>query len=179
VKLSQKQFEAMVIEQTDLLYRMATRLSRDPQKAEDLVQETFLRALRGRDNFTLADYGVRPWLLRIMRNLHISRGEREARQPASADAESLENGRITDAELPIDPASFEAMDEDLVAAVNDLSEEYRTVLLLWAIEDFSYKEIADAVDIPLGTVMSRLHRARQQLASRLRNLARQTGPNRE
>jgi len=73
--------------------------------------------------------------------------------------------------LPLDPRSFDGMDERLVRAVEGLSEEYRTVLLLWAIEEFSYKEIADSLDIPIGTVMSRLHRARQRLSEQLHDFA--------
>ena len=83
------------------------------------------------------------------------------------------------ARLTIDPASFQAMDQQLVRAIEELPQEYQTVLLLWALEDFSYKEIADAIEAPIGTVMSRLHRARARLSARLADFARNEGIIRE
>ncbi len=114
-----------------------------------------------------------PWLLRIMHNLHVSRGERENRQPAALDQEQLESSASTTAEsVPWDLASVDGMDEHLVRAINrGCATEYQVVLTLWAIEEMSYKEIADAVGIPIGTVMSRLHRARQKLSEQLRPFA--------
>lgn len=181
MKPGREEFEALALQQLDLLYRVARKLTRDPGKAEDLVQETYLRAIRGRSGFDLQEFGIRPWLLRIMHNLYVSRGEREARQPLAVEEqhlESAESGRAG-AELPIDPASFEAMDEQLVAALDRLPKEYQTVMLLWAVEEFSYKEIASALDVPIGTVMSRLHRARQRLAEDLRGYAANEGIIRE
>src|SRR6185437_6355076 len=90
LKPTSEQFEALALEQLDMLYRVARRLTRDAAAAEDLVQETYLRALRGRDSFDLKAHGIRPWLLRIMHNLHVSRGERESRQPAALDQEQLQ-----------------------------------------------------------------------------------------
>ena len=81
--------------------------------------------------------------------------------------------------LPIDPAGFQAMDEQLVKALEQLPEDYRTVMLLWAVEDLSYKEIAITLDVPIGTVMSRLHRARQRLSKELRPFALKQGIIRE
>jgi RNA polymerase sigma-70 factor (ECF subfamily) len=174
MSLSRQQFEQLALQQLDPLYRMARRLTRDPNRADDLVQETFARALRSRDNFKLQEFGIKPWLLRIMYNLHLNRAGREKRQPASASDESLEQSPQNDnAPLPIDPASFQAMDEHLVHALDDLPEDYRTVMLLWAVEELSYKEIADTLEIPVGTVMSRLFRARQRLAAQLKDYATQ------
>ncbi len=90
MKLAAAEFERLALEQLDLLYRIARRLTRDPNRAEDLVQETFVRALAGRDGFDLQVYGIRPWLLRIMHNLHLNRSQREKRQPAAMDDEHLE-----------------------------------------------------------------------------------------
>src|SRR5688572_29008884 len=73
------QFEKLALEQMDTLYRVARRLARDPERANDLVQETYLRAFRAKDSFQLKEYGIRPWLLRIMHNLHFSRSDRERR----------------------------------------------------------------------------------------------------
>jgi len=183
LKPTPEQFEKLALEQLDLLYRMARRLTRDPSSAEDLVQETYVRALRARDSFDLQSHGIRPWLLRIMHNLHISRAEREGRQPTAVEDDKLESAGPASAAgaspPPYDPASFEAMDQNLVRAIQSLSSEYQVVLMLWAVEEFSYKEIAEAVDIPIGTVMSRLHRARQRLSEQLRDHALREGIIRE
>jgi RNA polymerase sigma-70 factor (ECF subfamily) len=181
MKLSSGEFDRLALEQLDTLYRVARRLTRDPAAAEDLVQETYLRALRGRDGFDLQSFGIRPWLLRVLHNLHFSRTGRERRQPAAIDDERLDgvarptDGAVAWANGRLDASSYEAMDERLVAALNDLPEEYGTVMLLWAVEDFSYKEIAESLDIPIGTVMSRLHRARQRMNAQLQGLAADEG----
>jgi RNA polymerase sigma-70 factor (ECF subfamily) len=185
VKPTPQQFEQLALEQLDLLYRVARRLTRDPARAEDLVQETFVRALRGRDSFDLQAHGIRPWLLRIMHNVHVSRAEREGRQPAAIEDEQLEAAGAggpaggASGQPPYELASFDAMDQNLVRAIQSLASEYQVVLLLWAVEELSYKEIADAVGIPIGTVMSRLHRARQRLSDQLRGYALREGIIRE
>ncbi len=172
MKIALAEFERLALEQIDLLYRVARRLAEDPLLAEDLVQETYVRALRAKESFDLKGYGIRPWLIRILHNLHITHRKREGRQAVALSDEQLEAVESSgDDALPIDWHSFEAMDERLVQALDDLPEEYRTVLVLWAVEDMPYQEIADALDIPIGTVMSRLHRARRRLAERLRGLA--------
>jgi RNA polymerase sigma-70 factor (ECF subfamily) len=180
MKLSRKEFERLALEQLDMLYRVARRLAHDVSGAEDLVQETFLRAIRGWETFHLNEYGLRPWLIRIMHNLHISRSQREQRQPLGIDPEHLDALVATRAaESVVDGFSFEAMDEQLARAVRQLPAEYQMVLLLWAIEELSYQEIADALEIPIGTVMSRLHRARQRLSEQLREHAIRQGVIRE
>lgn len=172
MSLSREQFEALALEHLDTLYRMACRLTRNPAAAEDLVQETYLRAIRSREGFQLEQFGIRPWLLRILYNLHFSRSAREKKQPRAIDDELLQaTPTAATGESPINPASYDAMDEQIVHALDALPAEYRTVLLLWAVEEFSYKEIADALDIPIGTVMSRLHRARQKLSDVLKDYA--------
>ena len=168
------------MEQLDLLYRVARRLSRDPSSAEDLVQETYVRALRARDTFELQSHGIRPWLLRIMHNLHVSRAEREGRQPTAVDGEQLDASAGSHPPAPPwDRGSLEGMDQQLVRAIDSLASEYQVVLMLWAVEELSYKEIAHACDIPIGTVMSRLHRARQKLSEQLRAFAVREGIIRE
>jgi RNA polymerase sigma-70 factor (ECF subfamily) len=183
MKLSREEFERLALEHLDMLYRIARRLcGGDSSAAEDLVQETYLRALRAHEGFDLNEqYGIKPWLLRIMHNLHYSRSGREKRQPSAIDDEQLAavpegaaGGKgISPADLPLSAGSFEAMDERLVKAINDLPAEYQTAMLLWAVDELSYKEIADALDVPIGTVMSRLHRAKQRLAEQLRDFAKQ------
>jgi DNA-directed RNA polymerase specialized sigma24 family protein len=104
--------------------------------------------------------------VRILQNLHFSRGARESREPAALEDAQLELASATDA-APWNGDGFDGMDERLVRALDELPGDYKTVLLLWSLDELSYKEIADACDIPIGTVMSRLHRARQRLAERL------------
>jgi RNA polymerase sigma-70 factor, ECF subfamily len=176
------QFEQLALAQMDTLYRVARRLTRDPERAADLVQETYLRALRARDSFELKEYGIRPWLLRIMHNLHFSRSERERRQPVAMEDGSLESADLDalpeqpGVPLPID---LENLDDQLVRALDGLAVDYQIVLLMWAVDDLTYKEIAHTLDIPIGTVMSRLHRARQKLGEQLRDYALREGVIRE
>ena len=175
MKIARDEFDKLALEHLDMLYRIARRLTRDGVRAEDLVQETYLRAVRARDDFDLQQYGIRPWLVRIMHNLHFSRSQREKRQPVSVDDVQLDGTSAAgsgEGVSLLNPASFEGMDEQLVHAIEELPDEYQTVLVLWAIEEFSYKEIAEAVDVPIGTVMSRLHRARQRLAEKLQDFAK-------
>jgi RNA polymerase sigma-70 factor (ECF subfamily) len=201
MKPSSEQFEKLALDQLDTLYRVANRLTRDPERAGDLVQETYLRAFRSREGFDLKEHGMRPWLLRILRNLHLSRVDREKRQPVPVDGDVLDSLNtaattspeaddesiatpLTEPELAeggwaalrLNP---EELDERLKKALEELQEEYQMVLLLWAVEDLSYKEIAQVLDVPIGTVMSRLHRARQKLASQLRTYALEEGVIRE
>jgi RNA polymerase sigma-70 factor (ECF subfamily) len=176
--LADEQFEKLALEQMDTLYRVAKRLTRNPDSASDLVQETFVRALRARDSFELKEYGIRPWLLRIMHNLHYSRSTRESRQPVKVDDEALEateNANTPDAEATLAPLNFDDLDERLAKALETLPVDYQIVLLMWAVDDLSYKEIGKTLDIPIGTVMSRLHRARQKLAQQLRDYALEEG----
>ncbi len=167
-------FERLALDQMDTLHRVARRLTRDPERANDLVQETFLRAFRAREGFQLKEYGIRPWLLRIMQNLHFSRSGRERRQPTAMEDAALEAADLDalpetpGVPLPID---IEQLDDELVRALETLPVDYQIVLLMWAVDDLSYKQIAHTLDIPIGTVMSRLHRARQKLGGQLRDFA--------
>ena len=169
------EFEKLLLGEVDALYRLARRLTRHADRAEDLVQETVARALRGRDSFQQQGYGIKPWLLRIMYHLHLNRAGREKRQPVATEDAALEAHGVAaagpGATLPIPSSDFQAMDEQLVQALDALPAEGRAVMLLWAVEGLSYKEIAAALGVPIGTVMSRLHRARRRLADELRPYA--------
>jgi RNA polymerase sigma-70 factor, ECF subfamily len=174
MKPTAQEFERLALEQMDMLYRVAFRLARNADRASDLVQETYLRAFRSRDSFDLQAVGIRPWLIRILHNLHITRSERDRRHPVATENEVLEAAQApAKASVEFSSAQFEHMDERLVRALNQLPEEYQLVMLLWAVEELSYKEIADAVNVPIGTVMSRLHRARQRLTEDLQTLAKE------
>jgi RNA polymerase sigma-70 factor (ECF subfamily) len=176
--LDSTEFERLALEQLDMLYRIARRLTRSPERAEDLVQETYLRALRAKDGFKLESFGIRPWLVRIMQNLHFSRGARESREPAALEDVQLELASATNP-APWSGDGFDGMDERLVHALDDLPDEYKTVLLLWSLDELSYKEIAEACEIPIGTVMSRLYRARARLAEKLVDYRTEDRPIRE
>jgi RNA polymerase sigma-70 factor, ECF subfamily len=179
--LPRKQFENLALGELDSLYRMARRLTHEPSRAEDLVQETFARALASCDGFDLFGFGVKPWLMRILYNLHLNRIARDKRHPASFADSALQSDDNSSQEnrLPLNPTSFEAMNQEVVRALDHLPSDYRTIMLLWAVEELSYKEISSILEIPMGTVMSRLYRARCKLATELRTFASREGLIRE
>jgi RNA polymerase sigma-70 factor, ECF subfamily len=159
MRLTREQFEALALAQIDTITRLARARARTSVEAEDLVQETYLRAIRSWQSFELREHGIRPWLAHILTNVQINRSIREARQPKSTRDEALD--QVPEVDSPAQ-AEWEA-NEDLRAAMRRLPAESRLILTLWAVEQFSYKEMAQTLDIPIGTVMSRLFRARQQL----------------
>jgi len=175
-------FERVAMPHLDAVYRVARRLADNEAEAEDLVQEAFLRAFRAFDRFELRTYGAKPWLLRILHNTYYTRRQRANREPTLLDDVDFDcfTGELEPELLERWPdvlPDWDAFDGELKNAVAQLPAEYRTVLLLWAFEDLSYKEIATVCNCKIGTVMSRLYRARQILSQRLaayvaeRNLA--------
>jgi RNA polymerase sigma factor (sigma-70 family) len=158
-------FEALALPHLDAAYRFARWLGRSEADAEDLVQEAFLRAFRGFANLRGTD--VKGWLLTIVRNCHataLSQERRRATVPLPDEHEEQIAAEL-DAAAP-DPASASlAADERrmLDRVIAALPEEHRQVLLLREVEDMSYREIADVIAVPIGTVMSRLARARLAL----------------
>jgi RNA polymerase sigma-70 factor (ECF subfamily) len=166
--LSADEFGRQALEQLDALARVAGSLTSNRAEADDLVQETYLRALRAREQFEPREHGIRPWLLRIMHNTHITRVTRAKRQPVATDPGDLEmrNG-YAGAFPPIPPE----LDNTVRITLAELAPELRSALTLWAVEELSYKEMAEVLDVPVGTVMSRLYRARHALAGKLRERA--------
>ena len=169
---ARERFEAVALPHLDAVYRMARRLAGNEAEAEDLVQDTFLRALRAFGTFELRGYGAKPWLLKILYNAFCSRRTRQAREPALLDDKDFDQfgGEATSgdaAERDLGEIDWEQVDDEIKAAVDALRPEYRAVLLLWAVENLSYKEIAEVCDCAVGTVMSRLYRARQQAGGHL------------
>ncbi|MFQ5493804.1 MAG: RNA polymerase sigma factor [Phycisphaerae bacterium] len=168
-------FQELMLPHVDALFRVALSLTGSQTEAEDLVQETFARALAGFAGFELRRFGPRPWLLQIMYNFHYTQSRRREKAPTLLDdadfdhfADELEAGEP----LSADHVDWECFDEELKGAVEELGREYRTVLLLWALEGLSYREIAEVCQCPLGTVMSRLYRARKVLTQKLRDYVR-------
>ena len=171
-----KRFEDLALPQLDAVYRMARRLTPDANEAEDLVQEAYLRAYRAFPKFELRDYGIKPWLFRIVHNVFYTAKGKQRRQPSLLDDVDFDHFADELSESPEEPLTadrlnWEEFDEELKAAVQELPVDYRSVLLLWAIEELSYKEIAQVCGCPVGTVMSRLYRARQLLGKALQGYA--------
>ena len=180
--MQRAEFEQLALEHLDAVYRLSLRLTRNAERAEDLVQDTYARAMRPKtiEQFDPASArpgatpseGMRAWLFTICHNLFYSQVKRQAKSPASVGDFYTEAAA---GPLPDDPppawnrASFdwEHVDERLRDAVGELREEYREVLLMWGVDGLKYREIGEILGIPIGTVMSRLHRARKTLADRL------------
>jgi RNA polymerase sigma-70 factor (ECF subfamily) len=175
--LTADEFEQMTAELSRPLMSAALRLTRRRADAEDLVQETIFRAFRSLPSF---EKGTRfkAWMFRILKNCFINRGKHEAGAPVAVDfterdAEAAP-GIVPDlldlAEL--DGIADRHFDEQVKRAVENLPETFRLPLVLFALGGLSYQEIADALDVPIGTVMSRLHRARTQLKVELLDYAK-------
>jgi RNA polymerase sigma-70 factor (ECF subfamily) len=173
------EFAAQAIEHLDTLYRGALRLTRDPDQAQDLVQDTYARALRYQASFKPGT-NLRAWLFAIMRNLFWDRFKGAPGHEVSLDQQSEEDfglyERLQDdsAHPDLDVLDKIAADE-VVASVDELPPAYREVVMLVDVEGFAYKEAADILGVPIGTVMSRLHRARRQLQRRLYDYAVESG----
>ena len=162
------------------LYSAALRMTRNPADAEDLVSETYLRAYRSYDGFE-AGTNLKAWMYRILTNAYISDYRRRQSRPVETDLGDMDHlylyrrlsadassraGRSVEDELP---GLF--ADHDVKQAVEDLPDHYRLAVLLADVEGFSYAEIAEILDVPVGTVMSRLHRGRRQLHKKLYDFA--------
>ena len=174
-------FEEIALPHLDSVYRLARSLAGTEAEAEDLLQETFIRAYRAFPGFELRDYGARPWLFRILYNAFYTLKGRQRRQPtllSEVDFDQFADGsgereNWDPTASALGALDWEQIDEELKSALQRLQPEYRAVLLLWSLEGLSYKEIAEVCDCALGTVMSRLFRARRILAKALVDYARE------
>jgi RNA polymerase sigma-70 factor (ECF subfamily) len=180
----QATFEDDVMEFVPQLYSAALRMTRNPADAEDVVQEALLKAYRGYHTFT-AGTNLKAWLYRILTNTYINRYRKQSRRPSEVDLGELEDlylyrrlgaegsgGAERSAE---EQALDRFVDDDIKAAVEDLPDNFRMPVLLADVEGFSYKEIAEIMDVPIGTVMSRLHRGRKALQRALWRFAEERG----
>jgi RNA polymerase sigma-70 factor (ECF subfamily) len=164
------------------LYSTAVRLTGNRTDAEDLVQETYLRAYRSYESFQEGT-NLRAWLFRILTNAHINRYRARKRRPDETDLDDIEDlylyRRLQGATRFGQSAEDQLMDlfseAEVVDAVESLPDAYRMAVLLADVEGFSYKEIAEILDIPVGTVMSRLHRGRKALQKELYEFAEARG----
>jgi RNA polymerase sigma-70 factor, ECF subfamily len=166
-------FEEEALDLADQVYRVARRLVGSREEAEDLVQETYARAFRSWQSYTPGT-NLRAWLLRILTNLNIDRGRRVQRAPEQTP---LEEGDYYLANRLADQAGEEALEQErvverlsqdsIVDALSSLPHDFRDVVVLVDLGEFSYADAAQILDIPMGTVMSRLHRGRRLLKQRL------------
>src|SRR6476646_8962152 len=168
----------------DALYSAALRMTRNASDAEDLVQETYLRAYRGFGGFQ-AGTNLKAWLYKILTNTYINIYRAKKRRPDMETLDDVEDFYLyrriggleaVDADRSPEAEVLDAIPETAVTeAVEALPEQFRMAVLLADVEGFSYKEIADIMDVPIGTVMSRLHRGRKQLQKRLWEFGRERG----
>lgn len=178
------EFEEIALPHLQALFNLAVNLTRNRKDAEDLVQETYLRAFRFFHTYQQGTH-VKAWLFRILRNTFINRYRAAKVRPEEVDFAKLEisyemavDREFLDKHQPPSPEKVvmdSVLDEEIQQAMGALPEEYRTVVVMALLEEMSYKEIAAALSIPLGTVMSRLHRGRKRLQAALLEFARRKG----
>jgi RNA polymerase sigma-70 factor, ECF subfamily len=165
-------FEEEALELSDTVYRVARRLVGTREEAEDLVQETYARAFRSWRSFAPGT-NLRAWLLRILTNLNIDRGRRDQRTP---DLQPLEEGdyylynrleQASDGNVDEERVVERLSQDDIVTALSAVPHDFRDAIVLVDIGDFTYQDAAQILDIPVGTVMSRLHRGRRILKREL------------
>jgi len=168
------------MKEMDSLYRMAMHLARNPEDASDLVQETYLKAFKAEGRFEQRGLGVRPWLFKILHNNFYTKVGKKKREPILSDDLSYQEGSANQPGeagpgWDLSHLDWDHVDQRLKHAIEELPEHYRQVLLLWAVQGLKYREVAEVLDVPLGTIMSRLSRARAILAGSLGGLAKEHG----
>jgi RNA polymerase sigma-70 factor, ECF subfamily len=159
-----RDFETFVLAELDALYRAALRLTRSAVEADDLVQDTFVKAFRARARFEPGT-NLRAWLFTILMNTWRNRRRDAGRDPVDVDSERVEHaaGAADDTGSPEELLLRSALDVDLKAALDRMAPAFREAVWLRDVEEFSYAAIAKILDVPVGTVMSRISRGRRQL----------------
>ncbi len=178
-----RRFEDEALPLLDPLYAGALRMTRNPADAEDLLQETMMRAYRSFARFEPGT-NLKAWLFRILTNAYINTYRKKQREPKKVSQDEVEDFDLYrelkdhDPSMSITPETLvldRLVDSDILDAIQDLPEQFRMAVILSDVEGFSYAEMAEIMDVPLGTVMSRLHRGRKALQKRLWELARDRG----
>ncbi|MAT59647.1 MAG: RNA polymerase subunit sigma [Ignavibacteriae bacterium] len=173
-------FEKEAIPHKSSLFNFALKMTGDPDDADDLVQETYLKAFRFFDKFEKGT-NCKAWLFRIMKNSFINDYRKNSKEPDKVDYEDIQNFyesvKSNEVQLQhlVEDGFSTVFDDDITDALADLPQDFQTIVILSDIEGFTYEEIADFVACPIGTVRSRLHRARKMLYSKLYKYAKQKG----
>lgn len=176
----QEEFNTEMLPHLDALYNFALRLSNDPDDAEDLVQDTIVKAYRFFGNYERGT-NAKAWLFRILKNSYINNYRKISKQPYKVDYDEISSYYETVRSDRSDTTDMEQimyrelLDDEVTAALNRLPEDFRTVVLLCDIEGFTYEEIANMLDVPIGTIRSRLHRGRNLLRASLTEYANKRG----
>lgn len=176
----QEDFEEEIIPHLDALYNFALRLTSDPNDAEDLVQDTIVKAFRFFSSYEKGT-NAKAWLFRILKNSYINNYRKESKQPNQVDYDEVATfyetirAERTDTSDLEDRMFRELIDDDISNALEELPEDFRTVVLLCDVEGFTYEEIANMLDVPIGTIRSRLHRGRNLLKAELMDYAEKRG----
>ena len=173
-------FDNEFLPQIDSMYNFAYRLTYDEDDAKDLVQETYLKAFRFIDSFQRGT-NAKAWLFRILKNSFINDFRKKSKQPSKVDYQEVEtyyNSEGVDESITTDLRVESVQDmigDEVSIALNSLAVDFRTVIILCDLEGFTYEEMAKILDIPIGTVRSRLHRARNLLKEKLKSYADSMG----
>ena len=174
------EFEKEAVPHLDVVYNFALRMTGDEDDADDLVQETYLKAFRFFDKFEKGT-NCKAWLFRILKNSFINDYRKTTKEPKKVDYDDVQNFYENIKADEVETQHYEEdafsnlLDDEISKAISELPEDFRTVVILSDIEGFTYEEIADFVDIPVGTVRSRLHRARKMLYVQLFDYAKVKG----
>jgi len=176
-----KSFDAQALPHMDALYRTALRMTKNTNDAEDLVQETYVKAYRFWEKFEQGS-NARAWLFKIMNNVFINEYRSKSRTPVAVNVDELDDnflyGQLATSAPADDPEKklfAKIFDDDVKRAIENLPDDFRLVVVLSFIEGFSYQEIAEIADLQLGTVKSRLHRGRKLLQKELLDYAIKNG----
>jgi RNA polymerase sigma-70 factor, ECF subfamily len=176
----QHDFNEEIIPHLDALYNFGLRLTSDPNDAEDLVQDTIVKAYRFFSSYEKGT-NAKAWLFRILKNSYINSYRKKSKKPQEVDYdevatfyETIRAERTETSDLE-DKMFRELIDDDISKALDEIPEDFRTVVLLCDVEDFTYEEIANMLDVPIGTIRSRLHRGRNLLKVQLMDYASKRG----